>query len=132
MVVNSPAGTLTSDAPILLQAAEPLVINTPFAPWTLVPAAAGGQALVSLSSYQALRIFVGACRVGPASVDQAAAVAVSVWRVGIHDAAWSRILTEYKTSGYAAAPINTLRQSGTQLQSLAPANPASPHLMAAD
>ena len=127
-----PPGNLTKFATIELLANEELVTNTSFAPWAPVAAAAGAQARVSLSFFQFARLFLSRCDISPAAADVAAAAAVPVWRVRLSAAAWSRILTELKASGYAAQPLSSLRESDRQLLSIIPTTPANLLLVAAD
>ena len=130
--VSSPAGALTKEAPIFLHAAETLVANTQFLPWLPVAAAAGGPALVSLDTFQAVRVFLLAVDISPAAPDVQAAAARNPFTIRLTDNAWSRIFTELKASGYAAAPITSLRDSDRALIALTPVTPANLQLIAAD
>lgn len=132
VAVNLPGGPLTADAMVHLDAAESLVVNTPFIDWTPVAAAAGAPARVAAPLFRLLRIFAARLSISSAAPDIAAANAVSVWRTRFNAAAWSRIFTELKASGYAAAPIATLRQSDLQLSTITLANPPRMQLVAAD
>ena len=132
ITVTFPAGAIVSSAPILLDAAEPLVVNTPFAPWTPIAAVAGAPARVSMALFQALRLFIAPCSVGPAPADLVASTAVSIWRFRLSVAAWSRILTELRRSGYADTSISSLRASDVLLHSLVPVTPNDLHIVAGD
>lgn len=130
--VTLAGGALTADSPIVVGAAQPLVVNTPFLPWVPLPAVAGAPARVSLKLFQAVRTFISACSVNAAAADIAAAKLVSILRFRLTGAAWTRILGELVASGYAAAPLRSLRDSDKQLSGLTAANPNNLHLVAAD
>jgi hypothetical protein len=130
--VTFPPGPVTDEAPLRLLAAESLVANTPFAPWDPVPAAAGAPAAVSLSLFQAIRIFFAPLSISPSVGDITAAKAISMWRIRLTTVAWSRILTALKASGYATSKIPSLRASDQLLATITPVNPTHLHIIAAD
>ena len=127
-----PLGGLSSDAHIELLAGEQLVLNLAFVPWQPVAVAGGAPPRVSLSLFQMARLFVGALSISPASPDQTAAAANSIWRFRLTAAAWIRILTELRASSYAAQPLVSLRASDAALASMIPTTPANLQLVAAD
>jgi hypothetical protein len=130
--VNLAPGVATAESCVHLDATEGLVGNTPFINWDPVAAAAGAPARVAAPHYQLLRTFGARLSLSPAAADRAAALNVSAWRIRFTAAAWSRILTELKASGYAATSVGTLRKSDQLLASLTLQTPARLQLAAAD
>ena len=107
VVVTSPAGAVTPESPIWLQANESIVTDTQsFIDWQPAPADAAGAARVSINTFQAVKAFLPRCRLSRNAADIAAATPVNVLVVRFEDAFWSRILTELKASGAFAVALS--------------------------
>ena len=135
VIVASPAGAATPECPIIFLANEPVVTATPALPWLPAPAfPGGGPPRVSLDTYQALRAFTTRSSISRVPADLAAARAVSSLAVRLHDAAWSRLLTELTASGLfaVAGAYKILTELDDAMRDAAIANPANLVLIAGD
>ena len=133
VVVTSPAGAVTPESPIWLQANESIVTDTQsFIDWQPAPADAAGAARVSINTFQAVKAFLPRCRLSRNAADIAAATPVNVLVVRFEDAFWSRILTELKASGAFAVALSELGSLHDAISSVAITNPANLEVVAAE
>lgn len=127
---------VTDDCPIFLPADDDLVTSTPMLDWGVVPPDPQGNARVSLRHFQMVRSFLFRCSLSRIGVDLQAAHALSTLTPRVPAPTWSRILTEYKSSGLVG-PLRdvgaaTLSEFDKVLEELAIINPAQLELSAAD
>lgn len=132
VTITFPAGPITSDAPLHIDANEGVVVNLPFLPWAPVPAAAGAPARASLTLVQAVRAFLSRCSRGPTPADEAAARGATAFRFRWTAAFWTRLLTELRDSGLFNTSLDSLRALDAKKRALQLVNPNNLLVVAAD
>ena len=120
------------DEPAMLPTAHPLVVNTPFLDWVAVPATAGGIAQASLTKWQFVAEFGARCSLSQQPADLPAARNLNVFSLCISGAAWTRILTEYVTSGALGIVASNYHEFQEALRALVIINPQELILTPAD
>ena len=131
IAVNVPANPITDDMPVLLAAADPLVLATPCLEW--VPFGVGAAAAqVAVPHWRMLRAFIGRCCIADDPPSMAMARATSLFIFIINGPAWSRILTEYRDSGLFRQVYAKVRDLRAALEVLVLQNPAALALLAGD
>jgi len=122
----------TAEEPVLLPANNPLVMHTSFLGWEAVPAAAGGAAQMQLHTDQMVCAFGSLLACARTPADLPAARNVNPLNLGLSGRAWTRILTEYVTSGLLNVAMTTREELAEGLAQLTIANPWELIVVAAD
>ena len=122
-------GVTVNPAPITpqlhayLEASSPLVLATPFLPWEAV--AGGPPAQVRLPQRIMLVVFVAPCTLEDTPASLAFFQSIHVMTFALSGSAWSRILTEYVSSGLLSAPASDLSAFRATLHGLTIGTPAN-------
>ena len=134
--VSSPAGPVTPDCPIFLLANDAIVAATPCLKWLPAPPAPGAGAAprVQLSTAEAIRAFLTRCSISRIPANLQAARDTSILVARLHDAAWSRVLTELSASSVFPAGViyGILAELDDAIRDATLANPANLELGAGD
>ena len=132
--VDFPAGPVTRESPIFLEANEPLVLaTTPFIDWQPAPpAAAGGPPRVSLAHFLAVKHFASRCSTSRNPADLAAAAAAHPLVLRLGGAFWTRVLTELVPNGLLDHPFGSTSTLELAMSQLTITNPANLEVGAAD
>ena len=118
---------------VVLDAAEDLVVFSPFLLWKPAPAAQANAApTVMIPLFVALRAFIRRCRRGPNPPDMAMARQTSIFGLALVPAAWTRILSELRDSGLLASAVQSLLDLDRRIDSLTLTNPANLYILPAD
>ena len=119
-----PAGPVTAESLVFLDANEPLVLATVFLPWQAHPAAGAVAARVSLPTWLMVRVWIRRCSLSSLPADTAFLALVDIFEFGLTAAAWSRILTELVTSDPLDATFSDPSTLDVALEGLSITNPA--------
>ena len=92
---------LDAESPVTIPDGHPMVVLTPFLPWSPMPAA--GAARTGLPQCVAVRVFLRRSSTGPRPDDKAASRNARPLRIRLTDAAWTRVLDELVRSGLLTA-----------------------------
>ena len=90
---------VTPESPVILDAAEPLVVRSAFLGWDPVAAGPGGNAQVSLPTHKMIKVFYARCRISSVAANQAAARDVALTALRFTGPFWTRVLRELEDSG---------------------------------
>ena len=101
-------------------------------PWKHNAAAGNAAATSTLPTFVLIRVFFSRCSIGPTAADLSAAAGISVFDLVLTGTAWSRILTEYVSSGLLAINCPKPRDLIQAVLDLALNNPNHLALVAAD
>ena len=132
VAVGSPAGAPSAECPIFLAANSEVVSSTPCLDWQPAPAGPGGEARVQLKTFQAVKAFLPRCKFSRIAADLTAANAVNVLTLRLHDACWSRILTELKAAQVFSKTFNSVDELHDSLKDATIPTPANLDLVAGD
>ena len=114
-----PAGPITDLAPILLDANDPVVTQTPWLDWEPA-AAAGGLPRVSLPLSQAFAAFAIKCKLDRSPANMAAARPINGLTIRLNAVAWSRVLTAVRDNGLAGKTLRILEELHAHIRSDVP------------
>lgn len=119
--------------PVAIPANHPLVLGTPFLGWAAATgAAAGGIALVTLSTGQMLAAFGARLSCAKSPADVPAADKVNPLTLGLTGAAWTRVLNEYLSSGLLNVGVASRSELTARLSLLTITVPQNLHISAVD
>ena len=111
-----PAGPANPKSPLLVDAADDIVVQLPFLPWKAAPPH-GGIACVSIDQSEALVAFCVRCKLDRSPAAIAAMAAINPLTLRLTAAAWSTVLTAVRGGGLAPGRFRILEHLHEHIRS---------------
>ena len=124
-VVAELAAGQTSNKLVYLDAAEQLVLATPFLSWQPAAGIGNAQSRVCLPTYKMVRAFAARCSLSKDPNEHATLEQANPLNLALSKECWSKVLTELKVSGLLQLTFNSLRTLRKAIRGLTITNPTA-------